>query len=93
MYLRIVYWKNIYRTKVFNAEALIDNIIKVHQPSALFVVPTMLHQLVNKDLYASNIKTIFSSGAKLSKEQFDNVTQRYPYIDLIEFSVLLKQVL
>ena len=68
-YLRIVYWKNIYRTKVFNAEALIDNIIKVHQPSALFVVPTMLHQLVNKDLYASNIKTIFSSGAKLSKEQ------------------------
>ena len=78
--------------KVFNAEALIDNIIKVHQPSALFV-PTMLHQLVNKDLYASNIKTIFSSGAKLSKEQFDNVTQRYPYIDLIEFSVLLKQVL
>ena len=45
----------------------------------------MLHQLVNKDLYASNIKTIFSSGAKLSKEQFDNVTQRYPYIDLIEF--------
>ncbi|MEJ7173734.1 AMP-binding protein [Staphylococcus caprae] len=71
--------------KVFNAEALIDNIIKVHQPSALFVVPTMLHQLVMNDLYASNISTIFSSGAKLSKEQFDNVTQRYPYIDLIEF--------
>ena len=81
MYLRIVYWKNIYRTKVFNAEALIDNIIKVHQPSALFVVPTMLHQLVNKDLYASNIKTILvvSEAFKRAIRQCDTTLSLYRF--------------
>ena len=65
----------------------------IHQPASLFVVPTMLYQFILKGLHTAEIKSIFSSGAKLSKEQFRAIAQLYPDTNLIEFLAPLRQVL
>ncbi|RIM38201.1 long-chain fatty acid--CoA ligase [Staphylococcus capitis] len=71
--------------KEFNAEVLVKTIQSIHQPASLFVVPTMLYQFILKGLHTAEIKSIFSSGAKLSKEQFRAIAQLYPDTNLIEF--------
>lgn len=71
--------------KKFNIKKLVNTIHMIHQPTSLFVVPTMLYQFVLLDIHVSEIKSIFSSGAKLSKEQFEQIVQLYPNTDLIEF--------
>ena len=64
---------------------LIDLINEIVLTTSLFVVPTMLHQFIVQKGYAHSIKSIFSSGAKLSQDQFQKVTALYPNTDLIEF--------
>ena len=71
--------------KVFNVNLLINLINEIGITTSLFVVPTMLHQFIVQKGYAHSIKSIFSSGAKLSQDQFQKVTALYPNTDLIEF--------
>lgn len=71
--------------KEFNVDVLVKTLHSIHQSASLFVVPTMLYQFVLKGLYAPEIKSIFSSGAKLSKEQFRAIAQLYSNADIIEF--------
>lgn len=73
------------RQKVFNVNRLIDLINEIVLTTSLFVVPTMLHQFIVQKGYTHSIKSIFSSGAKLSQDQFQKVTSLYPNTDLIEF--------
>ncbi len=71
--------------KVFNVNLLINLINEIGITTSLFVVPTMLHQFIVQKGYTHSIKSIFSSGAKLSQDQFQKVTSLYPNTDLIEF--------
>lgn len=51
----------------------------------LFVVPTMLHTLLNHSLPLNSVKYIFSSGAKLSFDIYNDLKNKYKNIDVIEF--------
>ena len=53
----------------------------------------MLHQLLNVDTTITHIKSIFSSGAKLSESLFKTVSEQFNNANIIEFLEHLRQVL
>lgn len=52
---------------------------------AMFIVPTMLHSMMNHNLKLNKVETIFTSGSKLSLPMFNKFKELYPEIKLIEF--------
>lgn len=66
---------------------------QLNKSTAIFVVPTMVQQLISTQRHCSLIKSILSSGAKLTLQQFQQISTLYPQANLIEFLGHLKQVL
>lgn len=58
---------------------------QLNKSTAIFVVPTMVQQLISTQLHCSLIKSILSSGAKLTLQQFQQISTLYPQANLIEF--------
>ncbi|MBK3957012.1 AMP-binding protein, partial [Staphylococcus haemolyticus] len=69
----------------FDAKRFISILNEQHSNIALFLVPTMLHQLLNVDTTITHIKSIFCSGAKLSESLFKTVSQQFKNANIIEF--------
>ncbi|MCE5021644.1 long-chain fatty acid--CoA ligase [Staphylococcus haemolyticus] len=69
----------------FDAKRFISILNEQHSNIALFLVPTMLHQLLNVDTTITHIKSIFSSGAKLSESLFKTVSEQFNNANIIEF--------
>ena len=58
---------------------------QLNKTTAIFVVPTMVQQLISTQRHCSSIKSILSSGAKLTLQQFQQIRNLYPQANLIEF--------
>ena len=58
---------------------------QLNKTTAIFVVPTMVQQLISTQRHCSSIKSILSSGAKLTLQQFQQISTLYPQANLIEF--------
>ncbi|MBI5971645.1 AMP-binding protein [Staphylococcus caledonicus] len=69
----------------FNARKLMLQLQQQTQHCALFLVPTMLYQIVNLDMQCACLTSIFSSGAKLSPQLFQQVTHQFSKANIIEF--------
>lgn len=69
----------------FDAQYLAHYIQKVNQPTALFLVPTMLYKLTHIDMPLNQLTSILSSGAKLSTQLFKRVTHQFSNANVIEF--------
>lgn len=69
----------------FDITNLLKDIDKLNQDTAIFMVPTMLHQLVYHSQIPSHITSIFSSGAKLSEHIFTLLKKKCASANLIEF--------
>ncbi|MEJ7442954.1 long-chain fatty acid--CoA ligase, partial [Staphylococcus warneri] len=71
--------------KNFNPLSLMRLINQLNKTTAIFVVPTMVQQLISTQRHCSSIKSILSSGAKLTLQQFQQIRNLYPQANLIEF--------
>lgn len=71
--------------KNFNPLSLMRLINQLNKATAIFVVPTMVQQLISTQRHCSSIKSILSSGAKLTLQQFQQIRNLYPQANLIEF--------
>ncbi|MCJ1657062.1 AMP-binding protein [Staphylococcus sp. NRL 16/872] len=69
----------------FDAQQLMQHIQQQTQSIALFLVPTMLSQLVHIPSETKMLTSILSSGAKLSPQLFQDVTTTFPQANIIEF--------
>ncbi|WP_180554752.1 AMP-binding protein, partial [Staphylococcus haemolyticus] len=69
----------------FNTHRLIPILRQQYSNIALFLVPTMLHQLLTTESKLTCITSILCSGSKLSEPLFKAVTQQYEHANIIEF--------
>lgn len=69
----------------FNAYRLIPILRQQYSNIALFLVPTMLHQLLTTESKLTCITSILCSGSKISEPLFKAVTQQYEHANIIEF--------
>lgn len=69
----------------FNSIQLIDKLNTIQLPTAMFLVPTMLHQLLSNHDMPTCLSSIFSSGAKLNKHMFYKLKEQLSHVNLIEF--------
>ncbi|MEB6202335.1 AMP-binding protein [Mammaliicoccus fleurettii] len=69
----------------FNAQSLEKVMNKIKEQKTMFIVPTMLHSLLNYKVNLEKVNSVFSSGAKLSNTIFQTFKKEYPQIDVIEF--------
>ncbi|GGG98762.1 long-chain fatty acid--CoA ligase [Staphylococcus pragensis] len=69
----------------FEASQLMQCIQRQSKSIALFLVPTMLSQLIHMPNKTKTLTSILSSGAKLSSQLFQDVTTTFSQANIIEF--------
>lgn len=69
----------------FDEEQLAHTLEIYDDPSALFIVPTMIKTLLSKSRHLKCLTSIFSSGDKLNVTRFKEINNLLPQVNVIEF--------